>query len=88
MLFNLTKMIYRFIMNNNKNKFFSFLSVFLLLPINAYAYFDPGTGSYIIQIILAFLASCYFFITNPIKFIKNYFKKIKKKYKDDNPEEK
>ena len=88
MLFNLTKMIYRFIMNNNKNKFFSFLSVFLLLPINAYAYFDPGTGSYIIQIILAFLASCYFFITNPIKFIKNYFKKIKKKSKDDNLEEK
>ena len=75
-------------MNNNKNKFFSLLTIFILLPVNAYAYFDPGTGSYIIQIILAFLASCYFFITNPIKFIKNYFKKIKKKSKDDNLEEK
>ena len=49
----------------------------------ALAYFDPGTGSYIIQLILAFLASCYFFITNPIKFIKEYLNKFKRKKKID-----
>ena len=50
---------------------------------NAFAYFDPGTGSYIIQLILAFLASCYFFITNPIKFIKEKIKHFKEKNKID-----
>ena len=49
---------------------------------NAFAYFDPGSGSYLIQLFIAFIASCYFFITNPIKFIKSFFNK--KKDKDEN----
>tara|TARA_B100000795_G_C22640118_1_gene376133 strand:+ start:596 stop:844 length:249 start_codon:yes stop_codon:yes gene_type:complete len=44
----------------------------------SFAYFDPGTGSYIVQLLLAFLASCYVFISNPIKYLKEYFKKDKK----------
>tara|TARA_B100001057_G_C22762274_1_gene916308 strand:+ start:142 stop:366 length:225 start_codon:yes stop_codon:yes gene_type:complete len=60
--------------------------LFFILPDTAYSYFDPGTGSYIIQIILAFLASCYFFITNPIQSIKNYFKR-KRNVKDEDQNE-
>lgn len=61
-------------MNSKK---ISLLIIFLLYPTSGYAYFDPGIGSYIIQLIIAFLVSCYFFITNPIKFITNFFKKNK-----------
>ena len=64
------------------------LLLFLIFPNTAYSYFDPGTGSYIIQIILAFLASCYLFITNPIQFIKSYLKRKRdsKKKKEDRDE--
>ena len=64
------------------------LLLFLIFPNNAYSYFDPGTGSYIIQIILAFFASCYLFITNPIQFIKNYLKKKKNSLEEDKNESK
>tara|TARA_B100000242_G_scaffold231647_1_gene171657 strand:- start:99 stop:311 length:213 start_codon:yes stop_codon:yes gene_type:complete len=60
-----------------------YLSFILLFPNHAIAYFDPGTGSYIIQLIIAFLASCYFFLTNPIKFIKEYLRKFKRKKEID-----
>ena len=54
----------------------------ILFPTQAYSYFDPGSGSYLIQLFIAFIASCYFFITNPIQFIKSFFNK--KKDKDEN----
>lgn len=63
--------------NLTKIIFFIFI-ITLIKPENSYAYFDPGTGSYIVQLLLAFLASCYVFISNPIKFLKEYFKKNKK----------
>tara|TARA_B100000427_G_scaffold78813_1_gene64198 strand:- start:6244 stop:6462 length:219 start_codon:yes stop_codon:yes gene_type:complete len=66
---------------------YKFLSLVIVLSLffqqTSYAYFDPGTGSYFIQLIIAFLASCYLFITNPIKFIKSYFKKNKKRNEID-----
>ena len=62
---------------------FYYLLICFILPTTAFAYFDPGTGSYIIQLILAFLASCYFFITNPVKFIKEKIKNFKEKNKLD-----
>ena len=55
------------------------LLLFNLFPVNAYSYFDPGSGSYLVQLILAFIASCFVFFKNPIMFIKHYFKKNKKK---------
>lgn len=60
-----------------------FITIFFCYSTYAYAYFDPGTGSYIIQLIIAFLASCYFFITNPIKFLKEYLRKFKRKKEID-----
>ena len=70
------------------HKIFYTLIFSFLYTTNAFAYFDPGTGSYIIQLILAFLASCYFFITNPIKFIKEKIKNFKEKNKVDKKDSK
>ena len=63
-------------------KFIKFLILFIIYPQISYAYFDPGMGSYILQLIIAFIASCYFFITNPKIFFKNLLKKLKKKEDD------
>ena len=62
--------------------FFKHLVIYLILilyPTQAFSYYDPGTGSYLIQLFIAFIASCYFFITNPIQFIKSFFNKKKRK---------
>ena len=59
-----------------------------MFPTQAYSYFDPGSGSYLIQLFIAFIASCYFFITNPIHFIKSFFNKKKKKNLEKNQNEK
>ena len=60
------------------------LLLYIVIPNNAFAYFDPGSGSFLIQIFLAFFASCVIFFKNPITFIKNYLKQKKEnKYKED-----
>jgi len=42
----------------NSLRFIAFLSaMFLLWPTSAHAYLDPGTGSYIVQILIAILVS-------------------------------
>ncbi len=69
-------------------KLFFLIFFSLTFTTNVFAYFDPGTGSYIIQLILAFLASCYFFITNPIQFLKQKFKYFRRKNKIDKKDSK
>lgn len=72
-----------------KKKYNYFFLIFVLFyTTNAYSYFDPGSGSYLIQLFLAFLASCYYFIRNPIQFIKNFFNKNKNKELEKNLDEK
>lgn len=44
-----------------------------LIPVNAYAYLDPGTGSFIIQLIIAAIAGVSF-------SAKIYWNKIKTKF--------
>ena len=71
--------------------FFRYLVIYLtliLIPTQAFSYFDPGSGSYLIQLFIAFIASCYFFITNPIQFIKSFFNKKKEKNLEKNQNEK
>ena len=71
--------------------FFRYLAIYLILilfPTQAFSYFDPGSGSYLIQLFIAFIASCYFFITNPIQFIKSFFNKKKEKKLEKNQNEK
>jgi len=69
-------------------KFLLYCFFLILLPSRAFSYFDPGAGSYLIQLFIAFIASCYFFISNPIQFIKNYFKKDKKSETEEKSENK
>ncbi len=54
------------------------ITVFLLgmVPAVAYAYVDPGTGAYIVQAIIAVIASGLFFLRNPIRALKNLWKRI------------
>ena len=57
-------------------------TLFVLIPISAHAYIDPGTGAVIIQSLIAFLAAVFFYLKNPIllwKKIKKVFSKNKKK---------
>ena len=46
---------------------------------NAYAYIDPGTGSFIIQSILAIGGAIVFYLGYPIRILKNIYYKIFKK---------
>ena len=62
--------------------------ILILFPTQAFSYFDPGSGSYLIQLFIAFIVSCYFFITNPIQFIKSFFNKKKDKNLEKNQDEK
>ena len=48
----------------------------LLTTTNSYGYIDPGTGSFIIQTIMAVAASIFFYLGYPIRIIKSFFKKI------------
>lgn len=61
-----------------------FLSLIFLFPSYALAYIDPGTGSFILQAILAFFATIFVYLGYPIRFIKSVFNKLfKKKNKKD-----
>ena len=46
---------------------------------NSYAYIDPGTGSFIIQAILAIASAIFFYMGYPIRIVKKFFQKIFKK---------
>ena len=62
---------------------YKYLFIILLLIINlnsnAYAYLDPGTGSSILQIILAFIAGIGAFFSMYWNKLKFFLKKIFKK---------
>lgn len=61
-----------------------FSLLYLLFPQTAYAYLDPGTGSYIIQMAIAILLGASFTIKIYWKKIKTYFAKFSsKKQKND-----
>lgn len=64
-----------------KNSFILFLTVFAvftLFPINIFAYLDPGTGSYVIQILIAGVAGAGFLLKTYWGKIMSIFKKDKK----------
>ncbi len=56
--------------------------LFFLIITNANAYIDPGTGSFIIQAILALGATIIFYLGYPFRILKSIFNKIFKKEKD------
>jgi hypothetical protein len=64
-------------------KFLIFITLnivaFFLVITNAYAYLDPGTGSFILQAIIGFLAALFSGFLYYFNKIKNFFLKIFKK---------
>ena len=61
--------------------FLTYLLLFLFYTQIAFAYLDPGTGSLIIQTIIASIAAGLFALSNFWDKFKSLFKNIKKKEK-------
>tara|TARA_B100000780_G_scaffold195890_1_gene138242 strand:+ start:602 stop:832 length:231 start_codon:yes stop_codon:yes gene_type:complete len=63
------------------------IAIFLIVT-NAYAYLDPGTGSFILQAIIGFLAALsagfLYYWTKVKNFFLKFFKKNKNDEKTDN----
>ena len=55
----------------------SFFLYFVALQSNLHAYADPGTGSFIIQMLIAFIGSVIVFLKSPRFFIKQIFNRFK-----------
>ena len=60
-----------------------FMSLAILLSSRLYAYIDPGSGSYFVQMAIAFVGSFALFFSKPLLEIK---KKLFKKDPDNTPE--
>ena len=57
-------------------KLVKILIIFILFNPNAFAYLDPGSGSIIVQILVAILATITFYFRALIAFIKSILNKI------------
>ena len=61
-----------------------FLSLFMLIePLIVKAYIDPGTGSIIIQAVIAFIAVIIFYFKFFWRKIRDFFRYFLNKYKKD-----
>lgn len=59
------------------------MGIYLSMPPNTEAYLDPGTGSYILQILIAGLLSALFMIKPILSRIKLFTAKLFGRAKDD-----
>ena len=64
--------------------FFSVTLIYFTLINNLSAYADPGSGSFIIQALIAFFGALIIFFKNPIFFIKSFLNNLKAKILKDN----
>ena len=72
-----------------KKTFLFVLFYFTIFLSESFAYFDPGTGAFILQAILGFLAAVVASLTMTWNRIKMFFEKIfQKKSKQKNKEDK
>tara|TARA_Y100000816_G_scaffold231791_1_gene177104 strand:- start:148 stop:378 length:231 start_codon:yes stop_codon:yes gene_type:complete len=62
------------------------ITIFLIVT-NAYAYLDPGSGSFILQAIIGFLAALSASFIYYWTKVKNFFLKLFKKNKNDEKSE-
>ena len=67
---------------------FAFILVLSIAPQKAYAYLDPGTGSYLIQIIIASVAGAGYLIKANWGRIRAILSKKNKKEEKDEKEDK
>jgi len=66
-----------------KNSIFLLITYFML-SVNAYAYLDPGTGSIILQALIAAIALVGSYLGFYWRKVKDFFKKLSKKKSDKN----
>ncbi|MFH1561459.1 MAG: hypothetical protein ABID04_02675 [Patescibacteria group bacterium] len=62
---------------------FVFVLILLIVPPKAHAYLDPGSGSYLIQILIASLAGTGYILKLNWQKIKDFFSKKKTKKTED-----
>lgn len=60
------------------------LLVLLLLPVPAFAYLDPGTGSLLVQGLIAAIAGGLMFVRGKWLFVKDLFGRLFRKGRDEN----
>ena len=60
------------------------LLLYLAFPRQAHAYLDPGTGSYVFQLLVAGLIGSSFFLKSAIKKIKEKLTRHHKEEREDN----
>lgn len=65
------------------NKIFIFAATFILLfPSTAFAYVDPGTGAYLLQLLITIFGAVMFYISRPVqlfRLVREFFSRKKKK---------
>lgn len=61
--------------------FFYITLLVILFPKPVYAYLDPGTGSYLFQILIAGVLGSLFFVKSIFRRVKGFLKRIFKKNK-------
>ena len=66
-----------------KKILFPILLIYFISTTNSFAYIDPGTGSFILQAILALGATIVFYLGYPIRLFKSMMNKIFKKKNED-----
>lgn len=66
--------------------FFLFLTFLFVAPSRAQAYLDPGTGSYVTQILIGFLAGSAYLLKVYWNQLKSFFSNKKNKKQDDSTE--
>lgn len=59
------------------------LFVLFLLPLPAYAYLDPGTGSLLVQGLIAAIAGGLVFVRGKWLFLKDWFNRLLRKGRDE-----
>jgi hypothetical protein len=62
------------------------VTIVLSFPINAYAYIDPGSVSFVLQVLAAAFVSVLVFWRGLLEKIKGFFKKPKKSTDNDKNE--
>ena len=63
-------------MANTARMFIIFLLIMAVFANNVYAYVDPGTGSYIFQVLIGFLVAGIFLIKTFFQSIKSFIFRI------------
>jgi hypothetical protein len=57
--------------------------VVLSIPGVAFAYVDPGTGAYVVQSIMALVATATFYVARPIRYFRSLLKQRKDRDSED-----